>query len=182
LKPISTELKNVYIGSGNPVKIACTEEAFKRTFPGEKFSFSGRPVGSGVSDQPMTDRETYLGAKSRVENLRQLFPEGDYWVGIEGGLEEINGSLHAFAWMVVRSEDLTGEARTATFPLPGRISELVREGMELGHADDLVFKRSNSKQKDGAVGILSQGIIDRKHYYLHAMILALIPFMNRTLY
>ena len=90
--------------------------------------------------------------------------------------------MFAFAWMVVEGENLSGEARTATFPLPGSIKNLVSQGMELGHADDLVFKRSNSKQKDGAVGILTAGIIDRKHYYEHALILALIPFINQTLY
>jgi inosine/xanthosine triphosphatase len=175
-------LKKVYIGSENPVKIACTEMAFHYVFPDTEFSFMGKISDSRVNDQPMSDQETYKGARNRVENLKDLFPDGDFWVGIEGGVEMINDSMHAFAWMVVDGKNNSGEARTATFPLPGRIKELVSRGMELGHADDLVFKRSNSKQKDGAVGILTGGIIDRKHYYVHAMILALIPFINTTLY
>jgi non-canonical (house-cleaning) NTP pyrophosphatase len=103
-------------------------------------------------------------------------------VGIEGGIEVLDGIMHAFAWMVVKSRTLSGEARTATFPLPPRIKDLVEDGMELGHADDLVFKRNNSKQKDGAVGILTRGIIDRARYYEHALILALIPFLQKELY
>ncbi|MBR9999560.1 MAG: inosine/xanthosine triphosphatase [Cyclobacteriaceae bacterium] len=175
-------MKKVYIGSENPVKIACTEMAFRCVFPDTEFSFMGKISDSRVNDQPMSDQETYKGARNRVENLKDLFPDGDFWVGIEGGVEMINDSMHAFAWMVVDGKNNSGEARTATFPLPERIKELVSRGMELGHADDLVFKRSNSKQKDGAVGILTGGIIDRKHYYIHAMILALIPFINTTLY
>lgn len=175
-------MKKVYIGSENPVKIACTEVAFRRVFKEEEFIFSGRSVSSRVNDQPMSDQETYQGARSRVENLKQRFPDGDFWVGIEGGVEILNDSMYAFAWMVVEGENLSGEARTATFTLPESIKDLVTQGMELGHADDLVFKRSNSKQKDGAVGILTAGIIDRKHYYEHALILALIPFINKSLY
>ena len=55
---------------------------------------------------------------------------------------------------------------------------MVRVGIELGEADDIYFGRTNSKQKDGAVGILTSGEIDRKSYYEHAIIMALIAFIN----
>ena len=77
---------------------------------------------------------------------------------------------------------MCGKAKTATFPLPKKISNLLKEGYELGDADDMVFKRSNSKQKNGAVGILSDNLITRTDYYTHAIILALIPFTNSKLY
>ena len=51
-----------------------------------------------------------------------------------------------------------------------------------GDADDIVFKRSNSKQQNGAVGILTDNVINRTDYYSHAIILALIPFTNTKLY
>ena len=74
------------------------------------------------------------------------------------------------------------KAKTATFPLPLKISKLIQEGYELGDADDIVFKRSNSKQQNGAVGILTNNVINRTDYYSHAIILALIPFTNTKLY
>jgi non-canonical (house-cleaning) NTP pyrophosphatase len=52
----------------------------------------------------------------------------------------------------------------------------------LGEADDIVFGRSNSKQDNGAVGLLTDNVIDRAQLYEHAMILALIPFKNELLY
>ena len=76
----------------------------------------------------------------------------------------------------------SGEARTATFQLPPEIAGLVRQGVELGHADDRVFGRSNSKEKDGAIGILTDGLVDRKAYYAHAVMLALVPFKKPGLY
>ncbi len=130
----------------------------------------------------MSDHETFMGAWNRAENLKKTYPDGDYWVGIEGGIEELHDTMHAFAWMVVINQEISGQARTATFPLPEKIKSLVNQGMELGHADDLVFQRSNSKQNDGAVGILTGGLIDRTHYYEHALVLALIPFLNQQIY
>jgi inosine/xanthosine triphosphatase len=115
-------------------------------------------------------------------NLKFAFPDGKFWVGIEGGIEIINHEMHAFAWMVVLDAEQQGEARTATFVLPPQIKELVNQGIELGHADDIVFNRKNSKQKDGAVGILTNGLINRTAYYKPAIILALIPFMNDGLF
>jgi non-canonical (house-cleaning) NTP pyrophosphatase len=64
------------------------------------------------------------------------------------------------------------------FYLPDEVAALVRGGMELGHADDVVFGRSNSKQEDGSVGLLTGGVINRETYYAHAVVLALIPFRN----
>ena len=175
-------MNKVYVGSLNPVKIECTRLAFGEVFGPDGFEFIGKSVSSDVSDQPFNDRETYLGAMKRARNLKSMFPDGTFWVGIEGGIEIINNEMHAFAWMVILHKDNHGEARTATFMLPPRIKELVEKGVELGHADDMVFNRENSKQKDGAVGILTNGIIDRTQYYKPAIILALIPFMKKDLF
>ena len=51
--------------------------------------------------------------------------------------------LECFAWVVVRSPcGGTSHARSASFPLPPAVSELMlREGLELGDADDRVFGR-----------------------------------------
>jgi len=130
----------------------------------------------------MTDNETLRGALNRVQNARALEPDAHYWVGIEGGVDTHSGSVESFAWVVVIGKDeRTGKARTAAYYLPEETAKLVREGMELGHADDLVFGRTNSKQSSGSVGLLTDDVIDRFAYYVQAVILALIPFKNANL-
>jgi inosine/xanthosine triphosphatase len=54
--------------------------------------------------------------------------------------------------------------------------------MELGDADDAVFKTVNSKQGQGTIGALTHGIISRRDYYVPAIIMAHIPFNFPTLY
>jgi non-canonical (house-cleaning) NTP pyrophosphatase len=170
----------------------------------------GVSADSGVPDQPMGDEETKQGAKNRAEAALAAVPNASFAAGLEGGLSkfdaahaEANGGrsgMEVFAWMAVTGrtpskpttsaanpelpqQSSWGFAKTASFELPSVVAELiVHKGMELGDADDVIFERTNSKQGSGVVGILSNGLIDRTEYYTQPMILALIPFMNPTLY
>ena len=176
-------MKKIYIGSENPVKIESTRKGFEEIFDNiSGFEFIGKSVSSGVGDQPKTNEETLLGAGNRAQRLKVKFPDGDFFVGIEGGIQTIGDEMEAFAWVVILDERMAGKAQTSTFQLPPKIVELIRQGIELGHADDMVFQRKNSKQGNGAVGLLTNNVIDRVEYYRHAVILALIPFINKELY
>ncbi|NRB61644.1 MAG: inosine/xanthosine triphosphatase [Saprospiraceae bacterium] len=172
----------IVIGSRNPVKIEAVRQGFSRVFPARTFWFEGVAVPSGVPDQPMNDEDTRRGALNRAIACRQLFPTGNFYVGLEGGVEEKNGDIWAFAWMAIITDQKQGEARTSSFKLPPKIAELIRSGMELGDADDQVFGTHNSKQKGGAVGLLTHQLIDRTAYYREAIILALIPFVQPEFY
>lgn len=172
----------VLVASTNPVKIASAAQGFARMFPGDAFEVRGAGVISEVSHQPMGDAETLHGAEARARNGRRLHPDATYWVGIEGGCEERDGVLHGFAWVVVLSADREGRSRTASFEIPPAVAEWVRRGVELGDADDRVFGRSNSKQGNGAVGLLTADAVDRVALYVPAVVLALIPFRNPQLF
>jgi len=175
----------VVVGSTNPVKVSCVTRAFAQAFPVATIEVLPVPAASGVADQPMGDGETLLGARGRAADARARNPQAEYWVGIEGGLEWHEGILMTMAWVVILGpEEKEGRSRTATFPLPQRLVDLIQTGHELGAADDIVFGRTNSKHQSGTVGALTAGLIDRAEYYRHACLLALIPFMdgNRALF
>ena len=174
--------RKVIIASKNPVKIQAAALGFQRLFPHEVFQFEGISVPSGVSDQPMSNTETLQGAMNRAENAQQEVPTADFWVGIEGGIEKMGTEMEAFAWIVVKTTEKVGKARTGSFFLPQRVVALVDAGKELGEADDIVFGDSNSKQKSGAVGLLTGDVIVRATYYAEAVVLALIPFNRPELY
>lgn len=178
----TTSPKKVIVASANPVKIAAALAGLQRMFPQETFVAKGVSVPSGVADQPMTDAETRQGALNRVKHAQQQYPAADFWLGLEGGVEEMQGSLASFAWIVVAAGQKLGQARTGTFFLPQVVTDLVRQGMELGVANDQVFSKVNSKQKGGAIGLLSHNALDRKELYTQAVLLALVPFKNEELY
>jgi inosine/xanthosine triphosphatase len=175
-------MKRVVVASGNPVKIQATLNAFSRMFAPARFEVDGARVSSGVGAQPMTDAETLRGAEKRALAVEMQVPHADFWVGIEGGVAENEGDLLAFAWVVVRSAGFSARGRSGGFVLPAPVSDLVRSGKELGEADDIVFGRRNSKQKEGALGLLTGHVIDRRELYEHAILLALVPFKSSQLY
>lgn len=197
---------SVVVASKNPVKIGAAQDGFSRMFPGSTFNVRGISVPSGVPDQPFTDDETLQGALNRARNAREAEPDADYWIGLEGGVDagpgaghgggegkDVNGPIQSFAWIAVVGKTTggaeagaagsyrEGKARTSTYYLPEETAKLLRSGMELGHADDLIHGRTNSKQKSGSVGILTDDVVNRQSYYAEAVVLALIPFKNTKL-
>ncbi len=173
----------VIIASKNPVKIKATRDGFRKMFPGQNIVVEAVAVASAVSHQPLSDGETFQGALARCQKAKVAYPKADFWVGIEGGVEEKQGEMEVFAWILIAAKSgLIGKGRTGTFFLPPAVQRLIKQGKELGEADDIVFGRKNSKQQNGAVGLLTGDIITRTSYYTPAVVLALIPIKNRSLY
>lgn len=171
----------VVVASKNPVKIQAARTGFEKMFPTQTIEAEGISVTTGVSDQPLSSEEALQGSRQRAENASLVRPEADFWVGMEGGVEDTLDGMESFAWVVVKSrENRSSRARTGTFVLPHRVAELVRAGKELGEADDLVFGRSNSKQAEGAVGLLTKQAMTRAELYRDAVALALIPFLQEN--
>lgn len=172
----------ITVASRNPVKIRAVVAAFRGMFPERVFDVAAVSVPSGAPDQPLSLRETMKGARIRAEKARAAAPASDFWVGIEGGIEDTALGMTCFACVHVLGRDgMSGLGQTAVFYLPREVAELVRGGLELGHADDRVFGRDNSKQASGAIGLLTDDLVDREAYYTHAVIMALVRFKNPNL-
>lgn len=169
------------VGSENPVKINCVAEAVTAFWP-EAHAIGVNTV-SGVGAQPSSDQEMLHGACNRAEQALQKIPEADFGVGLEGGTLDAADGMWAYAWVVIVDRDgRVGKGQSGRFLLPEMIARLVRTGVELGEADDRVFGRSNSKQQDGAIGILSAGRVTRLQLYRPAVTFALLPFIHPEYY
>jgi inosine/xanthosine triphosphatase len=173
----------IIVASQNPIKITSALQGLQRMFPDQQFEAEGVSVPSGVSDQPSNDDETFTGARNRAHTAHVQYPGADYYVGLEGGIEAKGDDMESYAWVVIESADgQIGKAKTATFFLPPAVADLIRQGKELGEADDIVFGQTNSKQANGAVGLLTHNAATRASYYTEAVLFAAIPFKNPDLY
>ena len=188
---MTNEIK-VIVASINPTKIEATKIGFEKMFPDSQFEIKGISVKSGVRNQPTSSAETRNGARDRARNARETSPHADYWVGLEGGVEaddqmfsQDHHHLRSVVWCAIlkSGENVFGEGQPGSYALPGAVCKLIlEEGMELGEADDVVFKRTNSKQSGGSIGILTHGVLNRGPYYSLAVELALIRYINQDLY
>ena len=177
------QVKTITIASTNPIKAKAALAGFECMFSAEHFSIQQVRTTITLPSQPATDEETLGCAEKRAFNVRDLAPDSDFWVGIEGGIADWSIGMGAFAWVVIIDrKGRIGRGRTGEFFLPENVASLVRQGVELGKADDRVFSRNNSKQGSGAIGLLTGDVIDREGLYIPAVVFALIPFRNPELY
>jgi inosine/xanthosine triphosphatase len=174
-------MKKVVIASTNPVKIEVAKRTFAAVFPDEQFEFISIQSESGVPDQPM-EEETREGAENRLLYIKKHQPDADFWISQEGGLRRENDRIFEQASIMVSDADFIAESLTAKFYLPKQIAKYIEDGMELGDAADMFFKSVNSKQGVGAIGHLTDGLIDRTNYYLQAAMIALSELKHKEWY
>jgi inosine/xanthosine triphosphatase len=166
----------VAVGSTNPVKLAAARAVVTRIAPPAAVTPIGVP--SGVPDQPFGDEETIRGAVERARAARERL-DADFGIGLEGGVVELpGGAMRTCAWAAVVSRSgRHGVGGSLAMPLPPSVAEMIRDGLELGHAMDRLSGGSNTKHGAGAVGILTAGLVDRQAAYEVLVAYALSPFL-----
>jgi inosine/xanthosine triphosphatase len=170
----------VAIGSTNPVKVGAARAMILRVWP--EATIIAVEVKTGVRAMPMSDGECQAGARNRARAARQL-ATADLGIGIEGGVHEENGVLMLTAWtVIVNGDGQEGLGGSGRLPLPSAIAARVRAGEELGHVMDDVLDERNIKQKGGAVGALTAGLVLRQEALALSVAYALAPFVAPQLF
>lgn len=170
----------IAIGSTNPVKISAAKMIMERIWP--EATFINLAVQSGVSAMPMSDEECLTGARNRAKAAKNLIT-ADFGVGIEGGVQEENGLLMLTAWaVIINSQGQEGLGSSGRLPLPKTLANRVRSGEELGHVMDDILNDHNIKQKGGAVGALTAGLVSRQEALALGVAYALGPFVAPHIY
>lgn len=177
-------LLRVLVGSKNPVKIDSVKEAFAKYF--EDVEAVGIETESGVSVQPVNN-ETFEGARNRAQNLRKINNEqnlnADFFVGIEGGIAKQYNKWFAFGCMcVVDKHGSEGFGTSPHYELPDFVVEKLLRGIELGEVMDEITNEQNTKQKNGAIGFFTNGVMNRKELYIEGLKVAVVPFLHKNLF
>lgn len=171
----------ILVGSKNPVKIDAVRESLSNYF--QNIEVSGIEVESGVSIQPVGD-ETFIGAKNRALKLKKLNESNninaDLFVGIEGGIIKEFNCWFAFGCMcMVDKYGNIGFGTSPHFQLPLLVVEKLLKGIELGTVMDEIQNEENTKQKLGAIGYFTNGVMNRKEFYIEGLKVAIIPFLHK---
>jgi non-canonical (house-cleaning) NTP pyrophosphatase len=61
------------------------------------------------------------------------------------------------------------------FAYPKDIADLVRGGLTVGQAVDKIYEKNAVGHSEGAIGLLSKGIMDRKELTKQSILAAMIP-------
>nr|WP_202819759.1 inosine/xanthosine triphosphatase [Thaumasiovibrio subtropicus] len=167
----------VIVGSQNPVKVSAVKNALQSVYPDADIECQGVDAPSGVPDQPMTAAETRAGALNRMHFCRNHH-HADFYAAIEGGLEVLEDGPVTCAYVAIADNQRTSVGRSAALPLPQAVYDGLVAGDELSDVIDAQFGTQNIKHKEGAMGLLTNGLATRESTYRQALILALAPFMH----
>ena len=155
----------IVIGSKNPAKI----QAVQNVFQTDNAEFISIDAPSGVSEQPFSDEETIQGAINRAKNALKI-GEGDIGIGLEGGVQETSQGLILCNWGALATPDfppfIAGGARVL---LPVEIAVRLRAGEELGPVMADFSNKQNVRKTEGAIGIFTNGRINRAEMFTHIM-------------
>ena len=173
----------VAVGSKNPAKLKAVKAAFKKVWPNEKVEIVGLEIESGVSSQPMSNEESIKGATKRAYEALKKTKDADYGVGLEGGLQKYFESSFVVGWVaVINKQGKSSLAGTHSSPLATRVEKHIQAGKELGEAEDIVFNKTNAKQANGYVGLLTDDLVTRSEGFKGAVICALSRFTKKELF
>lgn len=171
----------VAVGSKNPTKSEPVREVFSKHF--SPLTVRCVEVVSGVSEQPMSIDEMYIGALNRAKNALQKVKTASYGVGIEGGLHK-----HVFGWfehsivVIVNKKGEIGVGASGGIVLPEIIMQDIHKGKNLEEVIDHHFKTNKIGEGIGMFGIMTKGVVTRSEGVKHGVAFALARFLHNNLY
>jgi inosine/xanthosine triphosphatase len=169
----------VFVGSGNPVKVRAVQDVLRAlSFPAR---VRGLKVKTDVSDQPF-DEEALQGAMNRAKSAIQ---GGDFGVGIEAGLMWSSALSDYFDVQYCAIIDRGGRITVGHgpgFTYPPRVLEKVKAGSTVGEAMERLTGIRRIGSREGAIGYLTEGRLDRKRLTESAVLMAMVPRIRREFY
>lgn len=170
----------VAVGSTNPVKVRAVEEVLRTFYPGAEVF--GVDVSSEVGAQPIGMQETVLGAVNRA---REALRHGELGVGIEAGLLEVPFTLTGYMdvqFCAISDGEVITLGAGSGFEYPPSVIRQVLRGREVGKVMEELSGIAEIGRKGGAIGFLSKGKLSRKELTKQAVLMAMLPRINRELY
>lgn len=167
----------IAVGSTNPAKVKAAKIAARKLFP--KAKVIGVSVVSDVSDQPMSDEESIKGAINRAKGAITGIHGAKYGVGMEGGAQLIGKKYFECGWIaVVDKNGKVGLGSSARFELSAKIAKRLGKGFELNDAMRELTGVDKHGNKEGMMGVITNGKLPRATAYSHGILFAFAPFVS----
>lgn len=171
----------INVGSKNEVKVSAVRESFLEFDEFKNINVSDSDVDSGVSTQPKSLEETIQGAINRAKNA---FHGCDLSVGIESGILKVPNTKSGYmdiSVCVIYDGKQIHMGTSSLFEYPKKMIDLV---LNNGHEISVAAKHMGFSEdhaigtREGVIGYLTKGKLNRKSYTKQAVTTALIHLIN----
>ncbi len=188
----------IAVGSTRGPKVEAVQEAwsvFSKQIlrdPDEPVDFVNYDVDTGGPAMPLSLGDLMKGAQGRADRLilqlKRERAEADFYIGLEGGFQIVNEEgirrqvfLESWAYVSDGHQGYFGHGGGVCVP-PKIASPVIDRGIELGIVIDRFSAESDVRSKQGAWGVLTRDILNRRHSFVIALIAAFAPFYNAEAY
>ena len=174
----------VNVGSQNKGKIKAVNVALSHYF--DDLNVNGVEVDSEVHNQPKTIQEIVKGAKNRAI---AAFKHGncELGIGIESGIfkfpETHSGYVDTSCTVIFDGKEFF-VGSSPCFEYPKKVIDaILNDGKEVCKIfNELGWGDEGFHQREGAIGVLTKGVITREKYSEFSVIMALTRYLNKELY
>ena len=167
----------IFVGSLNPAKVNAVRETLSEYPAFAGCEVLGFDAVSNVSDQPKTLEETMRGAINRAKHAAT---QGGIGFGLESGLMQVpyteTGHMDVCVCAIWNGEKhVTGISSAWECP-PEITRMMIDEGLDMQEAFYKSGRTNDPKigSSIGAIGLLTEGRVDRKAYTKQAITMAMI--------
>jgi inosine/xanthosine triphosphatase len=167
----------VHVGSVNPVKLEAVRNVFSKFFP--ELEIEGSVTRTSVPDEPW-EEDVKRGAKERAWQVMQ---NADIGVGIEAGLFRREDGIYDVQYCAIL--DKMGRYTFGTGPgfrYPAMIEAELLKGSTVGDVFAEKIVGESIGRKGGAIGYLTNGVMNRQELTESAVLAAMVPRINKELY
>jgi len=177
----------IAVGTLNNGKIQSVKNGLSRYEDYLSAEIIGVKVDSGVSNQPIGLEETIVGAQNRA---RLAFDSvgAEFGFGLESGIflvpQTKSDYMDTTACAIYDGKEFhLGLSSCFEYPRE-MIKKVLVEGKDIGEvALEMGFSdNKNFAEKEGMIGILTKGVIDRANYSEQAVHMAMIHLLNKKHY
>lgn len=164
--------QKIILTSKSELKGQVVLEAIKKVFPDTTFDLiqfdlemnGPEPVGEKALISEITDHLK----KARISDSTAAF-----YIAMEGGVQEGEDGTNEVAMVIVENnEGVRSISRAASFPVPPKIANKVKNGIPFADAVNEEYSTKDIKNTQGFVGLLTNGVVDKKALYLQPAIIA----------
>ncbi len=162
----------VHLGSKNPLKKEIVNDVLSEYF---EIEMECGEV-EGLEEQPFGE-EIVEGADKRAQAPENF----DYGIGIESGIVKKGSDFFSVEYVTIKDKSgFTSTGHGPGFPIPEKWIDELKTGITLGKKMKVIF--GEGAEKKGAIGLLTDGEVDRKDCIEAALHSAMIPRLNAELY
>ena len=192
---MDSQIFQIAIGSKNPAKIKAVKLGFSTLFPEIECRYYPILVDSQVGVQPFGFEPTIQGAINRAKNAyTSAFNDHTenttkFGIGIEAGMIPVpltrTGYLDYQFCAIYQSNGSVSIGSGPGFEYPLKIVEMLLKDPSHHEIGTIIAELSgidNTKENEGAIGLLSKNTFQRSDILQYSVISALLPLKSPDLY